>query len=183
MWWIIHIFFWYYVMKILYCIFDFCRRFIIRVAYTGNISLVSSVVSWQNKVNRMKIYLFSDILKAKIHFYRSMLNFYHFQTIFYTLPSWTQPWTDVHIDYNTALFSETIWFKDWKPNYRASKVLSGFICCITHLSITINCEHLIEFTMYSIQHYVKKFVSDSRQVGGFLQVLRFPPPIKLTATI
>jgi hypothetical protein len=28
-----------------------------------------------------------------------------------------------------------------------------------------------------------KFVSDLRQVGGFLRVLRFPPPIKLTATI
>ena len=33
---------------------------------------------------------------------------------------------------------------------------------------------------YSIQHYVIKFVSDLRQVGGFFQVLRFPPPIKLT---
>jgi hypothetical protein len=28
-----------------------------------------------------------------------------------------------------------------------------------------------------------KFVSDLRQVGGFLRVLRFPPPIKLTAKI
>ena len=28
-----------------------------------------------------------------------------------------------------------------------------------------------------------KFVSDLRQVGGFLRVLQFPPPIKLTATI
>jgi hypothetical protein len=37
--------------------------------------------------------------------------------------------------------------------------------------------------VYSIQHYVIKFVSDLWQVGGFLQVLRFPPPIKLTATI
>ena len=34
--------------------------------------------------------------------------------------------------------------------------------------------------MYSIQYYVIKFVSDLRQVGGFL---RFPPPIKLTSTI
>jgi len=34
--------------------------------------------------------------------------------------------------------------------------------------------------VYSIQHYVNKFVSDLRQVGGFL---RFPPPIKLTAMI
>jgi hypothetical protein len=34
-----------------------------------------------------------------------------------------------------------------------------------------------------IQHYVIKFVSDLRQVGGFIRVLRFPLPIKLIATI
>jgi len=29
--------------------------------------------------------------------------------------------------------------------------------------------------VYSIQHYVIKFVSYLRQVGGYLRVLRFPP--------
>ena len=37
--------------------------------------------------------------------------------------------------------------------------------------------------VYSIQHYVIKFVSDLQQVGIFLRVLQFSPPIKLTATI
>ena len=37
--------------------------------------------------------------------------------------------------------------------------------------------------VYSIQRYVIKFVSDLRQVGGFLWVLLFPPPVKLIATI
>ena len=38
--------------------------------------------------------------------------------------------------------------------------------------------------VYLIQHYVIQFVSDLRQVGGgFLLVLRFPPPIKLIAKI
>ena len=37
--------------------------------------------------------------------------------------------------------------------------------------------------VYSMQYYVIKFVSDLRQVGDFLLVLRFPQPIKLTATI
>ena len=37
--------------------------------------------------------------------------------------------------------------------------------------------------VYSIQHYVIKFLSDLWQVGGFLSVLRFPPPVKLTAKI
>jgi hypothetical protein len=36
--------------------------------------------------------------------------------------------------------------------------------------------------VYSIQHYVIKFVSDLRQIGCFLRVFQFPPQIKLTAT-
>ncbi len=34
-----------------------------------------------------------------------------------------------------------------------------------------------------VQHYEIKFVSDLRQVGGFLRIIRFPQPIKLTAWI
>jgi len=34
-----------------------------------------------------------------------------------------------------------------------------------------------------VQHYLITFVSDLRQVGGFLRVLWFPPPLTLTATI
>jgi hypothetical protein len=37
--------------------------------------------------------------------------------------------------------------------------------------------------VYSMQHNVIMFVSDLRQVGGFLRLLRFPPSIKLTAKI
>ena len=37
--------------------------------------------------------------------------------------------------------------------------------------------------VYSIQHYLIKFVSDLRQVGGFLWVRRLLSPIKLTAMI
>jgi hypothetical protein len=37
--------------------------------------------------------------------------------------------------------------------------------------------------MCTLQHYVIKFVSYLRQVGGFPRVFRFHPPIKLTATI
>ena len=37
--------------------------------------------------------------------------------------------------------------------------------------------------VYLIKHYVTKFVCDLLQVGGFFQVLWFPPLIKMTATI
>jgi hypothetical protein len=36
--------------------------------------------------------------------------------------------------------------------------------------------------VYSIQHYVIKFVSYLRQVGSFLWALRSPPPIKVALT-
>jgi hypothetical protein len=36
---------------------------------------------------------------------------------------------------------------------------------------------------YSIQHYVIKIVSNLRRFGGFLRVLRFPPPLTLTSKI
>ena len=48
---------------------------------------------------------------------------------------------------------------------------------ITNKAVSSNPVHV---EVYSIQHHVIKFVSDLRQVGGFLL---FPPPIKLTATI
>ena len=40
----------------------------------------------------------------------------------------------------------------------------------------------VHVEVYWIQHVIK-FVSDLQQVCGFLWVLRFPPPIKLTAII
>ena len=49
---------------------------------------------------------------------------------------------------------------------------------------TVQCEFgSSSDDVYSIQHYEIKFVSDVRQVGGFLRIPRFPPPIKLTARI
>jgi hypothetical protein len=33
------------------------------------------------------------------------------------------------------------------------------------------------YVISAYRHYVITFVSDLRQAGGFLRVLRFPPPI------
>jgi len=45
------------------------------------------------------------------------------------------------------------------------------------------CCELKSWSGRGIQRYVIKFVSDLRQVSGFLRILRFPPQIKLTATM
>jgi hypothetical protein len=63
------------------------------------------------------------------------------------------------------LFEMSIWG-------RRSMVLGFTTTC------AINAYH---HKVYLIQHYVIKFVSDLRGVGGFLWVLWFPPPIKLSA--
>ena len=58
-----------------------------------------------------------------------------------------------------------------------------------HLSPQPTTKHTTKYSnhahceVYSIQLYVLKFVSDLLQIGVFLQVLRFSPPIYLTATI
>jgi hypothetical protein len=37
----------------------------------------------------------------------------------------------------------------------------------------------VQGKVHSIHHFMKEFVSDLRQVGGFLWIFRFPPPIKI----
>jgi hypothetical protein len=56
---------------------------------------------------------------------------------------------------------------------------------VQSMSITtkVVSSNLVHGEVYSIQHYVIKFFIDIRQVGGFLRVFQFPPPIKLIATI
>jgi len=47
------------------------------------------------------------------------------------------------------------------------------------ITTEVMSSNLAHDEVYSIQHYVLKLVSDLWQVGGFLRVLWFPPPIKL----
>ena len=66
-----------------------------------------------------------------------------------------------------------------------NRMVVGFTttCAISsyhHLIVSSNSAH---GEVYSIQHYAIKFVSDLRHVAGFLRVLLFPQPRKLTATI
>jgi hypothetical protein len=74
----------------------------------------------------------------------------------------------------------------WQGRCDRDRMEVGFttICTISayhHYKIVIS--NPIHGDVYSIQHYVIKFVSDLRQVGGFFRVVRFPPSRKLTATI
>jgi hypothetical protein len=59
-------------------------------------------------------------------------------------------------------------------------IIQDLVYCFQYKVVSSNPVH---GEVYSIQHYVIKFVSDLWQVCGFLWALQFPPPIKLTAAI
>ena len=80
---------------------------------------------------------------------------------------------------DVVLFSLLIML--WRGRRDRDRIVVGFTTSCAnstyhHLSVSSN-------PTQATQHYVIKFVSDLRQVDGFLWVLRFPPPIKLIATI
>ena len=59
----------------------------------------------------------------------------------------------------------------------------GFTTTYAISATKVVCLNTAHGKVYSIQHYVIKFVSDLRQVNGVLRVTWFPSPIKLTTTI
>jgi hypothetical protein len=65
------------------------------------------------------------------------------------------------------------------------RMVVGFTIPVQSVSITTKVMSLnpVHGEVHLIQHYVIKYVNDLQQVCGFLWVLWFPPPIKLTATM
>jgi hypothetical protein len=67
----------------------------------------------------------------------------------------------------------------YRGHHSHDRMVVGFT---TTYAISVCCEFQSQ-SVRGAQHCVIKVVSDLLQVGGFLCVLRFPPLIKLTATI
>jgi hypothetical protein len=63
------------------------------------------------------------------------------------------------------------------------RIVVGFTATEVPITTNIVSSSPAHVEVFSIQHYLIKFVSNLRQIGGFPRVLRFPPPIKLTITV
>ena len=71
-----------------------------------------------------------------------------------------------------------------KENRGCDRMVVGFITIYAISAYHHSCKFETRSgKVFSIQHYMIKFVCDLRQISGFIQVLQFPPPIKLTAMI
>jgi len=128
-------------------------------------------------------------------------------TLFCNVQSWARTHAVLVIGSSKSSFSKSQKDKRPKPYvaFWADSVVVYCLLCIVHLRCKYQegavvvvivwwldlyacsgsrCEfESLSDEVYSIQHYVIKFVSDLWQIDGFLRVLRFPPPLELTATL
>jgi len=81
------------------------------------------------------------------------------------------------------MLSWKIILKTYRGRRGRDRTVVGFITTYAFSTTNVVTSNPAHGVVYSIQHYVIKLVSDLRQVGGFLRVLQFPPPIKLTTMI
>jgi hypothetical protein len=98
----------------------------------------------------------------------------------------------IYFDSDMSKSTNTVVYFDWKM------VIYIYICGKCRTQFMLSMEKSVTFTgacaneiipsinhsfVYKAKEYGIKFSSDFRQVNGFLRVLRFSPPIKLTETI
>jgi hypothetical protein len=81
------------------------------------------------------------------------------------------------------MLSWKIILKTYRGRRGRDRTVVGFITTYAFSTTNVVASNPAHGEVYSIQHYVIKFVSDFQQVGGVLQVVWFPPQIKLTAMI
>ena len=99
-------------------------------------------------------------------------------------------YTEIRSFYNNALKITSVSIdlslsygegRGWSWSY--GSWIYSYLCnqCLSPLKLWVRIPLMARCTQYNIMWY--GFLSDLRQVGGFLWILRFPPLIKLTATI
>ena len=89
---------------------------------------------------------------------------------------------DEHLTFTCTLRTKTISvhiFEGSSWSWSCGSWIYNNMCnqCLSPIQFPVHCE------VYTVQHYVIKFVSDLWQVCGFLRVIQYPPSIKLTSTI
>ena len=70
----------------------------------------------------------------------------------------------------------------WRGRHGRDRMMVGFITSYEIIAKVVS-SNPVHGEVHWMQHYVITFVSEVRQVSGFLLILRFPPPTKLAATI
>ena len=92
----------------------------------------------------------------------------------YAHPFLWKLWKICIISFSFYFQEGPLWsYGNWIYNYLCSQCLPPLMLWVRIYSVEV----------YLIWYYMIKFVNDLPQVGSFLWVLWFPPPIKLNATL
>ena len=112
-------------------------------------------------------------------------DFRYLKARLYTLSSWLMKiWQSIIPTKNKTIALMFTTQSDWNGDRRSrDRIDVGFTTTYAISAYHYWCCEFESRLRRDVKHYVIKFVSDLRQVGGFLRVLRIPPPIKLTVTI
>jgi hypothetical protein len=112
-------------------------------------------------------------------------HFRYLKARLYTLSSWLmKKWQSIIPTKNKTKSLIFTTKSDWNGGHRSrDRMVVGFTTTYAISAYNHCCCEFESRSRRGVKHYLIKFVSDLRQVGGFLRVLRIPPPIKLTAAI
>ena len=139
-----------------------CRLLFVFVNITSTFDIHLKLASWYKQYQLLKL---SIVLKC------ISIIIFSFQFLWYCIP------------FRCTLY--IIYFSCRGCGGRDHMIVGFTTTCAISANITtkVVSSNPAHGKMYSIQYNVITFVSDLQQVRGFLWILRFPPPIKLTAMI
>jgi hypothetical protein len=136
---------------------------------THSISVQFSKISHDVKTLLFIINILPPVATFPVSFCFSIL-FKHYQD------TWTLSFCCGH---EFVLLWKNTWDRMW--HFQTFEILFCF-SVIQLFFFILEC-HPVHGKVYSIQHYVIQYVSDLRQIVGFLRVLRLLPLLKLVAII
>ena len=125
-------------------------------------------------LKRILIYLIFFIKEQNIVTRKFCTYLYHFNNVMKSI---------LHIQHILTISYWTHALYPYWGRRGHNRLVVGFTTTYAVIAYHHWCREFESRSGWGVQHYVIKFVNDLRRVGGFLRVLRFPSPIKLTATI
>jgi hypothetical protein len=125
-------------------------------------------------INKIKGYLFSLLSLSGA----SSGSPYQFRQIMVLIKTVSKTTCPLFYIYHVSIYFNRIGGPWWSWSY--GSWIYNYLC---NRQTKVVISNHVHGKVYSIQHYVIKFVSDLRQVHSFPLILWFPPPIKLTATV
>jgi hypothetical protein len=132
------------------------------------------IIPFVYDLKRILIYLIFLIKEQNIVTRRFCWYLYHFNNVRKSI---------LHIQHILTISYWTHALYPYWGRRGRNRIVVGFATTYADIAYHHWCRELESRWGWGVQHYVIKFVNDLRLVGSFLRVLRFPSPIKLTATI